>query len=204
MNPHRAAFGLSLEAILQESRKLVIVCGDSVAGLRERLARSHSRPGAVGRGRKVLSACPRVPSSKLTTARPTPISASTRARLTCLTPLHGRQHDNQSDTLRWSWSVSTGSVPLEGRRRADRCVVAWAPLRRCACQAKGTSELSVIHLRLTAKASSHTGRWCGAAVLLVQSREQREGGAAVPVWACMGNARARAPHLVSRRVTASA
>ena len=123
-------------------------------------------------------------------------------RLTRFTLLHDRQYDNQSDTLRWSWSVSTGSVPLEGRRRADRCVVAWAPLRRCACQAKGTSELSVIHLRLTAKASSHTGRWCGAAVLLVQSREQREGGAAVPVWACMGNARARAPHLVSRRVTA--
>ena len=124
-------------------------------------------------------------------------------RLTRFTLLHDRQYDNQSDTLRWSWSESTGSVLPEGRRRAaaDRCVVARAPLCRCARQAKSTSELSVIHLRLTAKASSPTGCWCGAAVLLVQSREQREGGAAVPVWACMGNARARAPHLVSRRVT---
>ena len=165
--------------------------------------RSHSCIGAVGRGMKVLPLAHASQSPQPITARPTS-SPPAPAPPHTLHSVHDRQYDNQSDTLRWSWSVSTGSVPLEGRRRADRCVVAWAPLRRCARQAKGASELSAIHLRLTAKASSHTGRWCGAAVLLVQSREQREGGAAVPVWACMGNARARAPHLVSRRVTASA
>jgi hypothetical protein len=130
-----------LEAIYKQSRKLVIVCGDSVAGLRERLARSHSRPGAVGRGRKVLSACPRVPSSKLTTARPTPISASTRARLTCLTPLHGRQHDDRSTTLRWSWNSSYLPVLGSTGRPWARCstVVArglglvgvWLPREAC-------------------------------------------------------------------------
>ena len=140
MNPHRAAFGLSRGDFTRISQTCH-VCGDSVAGLRERLARSHSRPGAVGRGRKVLSACPRVPSSKLTTARPTPISASTRARLTCLTPLHGRQHDDRSTTLRWSWNSSYLPVLGSTGRPWARCstVVArglglvgvWLPREAC-------------------------------------------------------------------------
>ena len=50
---------------------------------------------AVGRGTKVLPLAHESQASQLTPARPTPVSASTRARLTCLTPLRGRQHDDQ-------------------------------------------------------------------------------------------------------------
>ena len=96
---------------------------------------------AVGRGTKVLPLAHVSQASQLTPARPTPVSASTRARLTCLTPLHGRQHDDRSTTLRWSWNSSYLPVLGSTGRPWARCstVVArglglvgvWLPREAC-------------------------------------------------------------------------
>ena len=165
----------------------------------------HSCLGAVGRGMKVLQLAHASQSPQPITARPTS-SPPAPAPPHTLHSVHDRQYDNQSDTLRWSWPESTGSVVPEGRRRADRCIVARAPLCRCARQAKGSSELSAIHLRLAYQGQQP--HWALVCVVLrccscrAASRGRLE--RLCPCWACMGNAHARAPHLVSTRVTASA